>query len=146
MFKIKPKYLYKLIASSKRLLPVKITINDLSCDHLTPTLPLSNVDTHFIHLSTAAQVYRTLIKYFDAEDLVFVARLDYAAVEKHINWESPNGSETLQMGADGVYAHLRPTELWGKDVIESLYYFKKDTDKTWEEQVKLIWKPEWLID
>jgi len=54
--------------------------------------------------------------------------------------------ETLQMGADGVYAHLRPTELWGKDVIEGFYSFEKDTDKTWEEQVKLIWRPDWLID
>lgn len=50
------------------------------------------------------------------------------------------------MGADGVYAHLRPTERWGKDVIGYLNYFKKDTDKTWEEHVKLIWRPDWLID
>lgn len=91
MFKIKPRYLYKLIASSKRLLPDEITVNNLSRDHLPSTLPLSDVDTHFIHLSTAAQVYRTLIKNFDAEDLVYVARLDYTDVEKYINWESPNG-------------------------------------------------------
>lgn len=141
MFKIKPKYLYKLIASSKNLLPPNPTL-----ENLPSTPPLSDVDTYFIHLSTAAQVYKTLIKNFDAEDLVYVARLDYAAVEKHINWESPNGNETLQMGADGVYAHIRPTELWGKDVIESLHSFEKDTDKTWEEQVKLIWRPDWLID
>ena len=80
----------------KRLLPDDITVNNLSCDHLPSTLPLSDVDMHFIHLSTVAQVYRTLIKNFDAEDLVYVVRLDYAAVEKDINWESPNGEGDIR--------------------------------------------------
>jgi hypothetical protein len=86
MFKKKPTYLYKLVASSKNLLP-----SDSTFANLLPTLPLSDVDTHFIHLSTAAQVYKTLIKHFDAEDLVYVARLKYDDVEKNISWESPDG-------------------------------------------------------
>lgn len=79
-------------------------------------------------------------------------------VEKHINWESPNGKGEYRSNGFAImkvifstYRNPSNGSRW-RSCAFALYrtmeirFFKKDTDKTWEEHVKLIWRPEWLID
>ena len=79
-----PRYLYKLIPSSKPEL-LKIPLPD--------ALPLSDRDKkdQFIHLATEKQV-RRLVKNHYKDDLeMFVLRLDYSQVESKIKWEDSKG-------------------------------------------------------
>lgn len=80
-----PRYLYKLIPSSKPEL-LKIPLPD--------ALPLSDDDKKdkFIHLATKKQVPRLVKKYYKDDSEVFVLRLDYSIVESKIRWQNSKGT------------------------------------------------------
>lgn len=85
-----PTYLYKLIPSTgSHLIP----------DPIPEKLPLSDLDLEsgFIHLSTASQLPGTLGRFFADEALVYILRLKYKDVKKDICWEDPQGESKFKL-------------------------------------------------
>jgi hypothetical protein len=80
---LKPTYIYKLISFSS---PIP--------EPVPKTLPLSELDaaSGFMHFSTAAQVPRTLKRFFAEDPRVTIVRIDYAKVEEEIRWEDSKGT------------------------------------------------------
>ena len=80
-----PKYIYKLISYTSPL-----------PDPIPDELPLSELDANdgFMHFSTAAQVPRTLKRFFATDPSVTVVRIDYSKVESDVKWEDSKGSGT----------------------------------------------------
>jgi uncharacterized protein (DUF952 family) len=88
------KYVYKLVPSSA---PIPESLPD--------RLPVSDLDLQsgFIHLSSARQVPNTLKFFFKDEPVVYVLRLEYAKVEDNIRWESPDAKICGPRDGEGMF-------------------------------------------
>ncbi|KAF8076253.1 hypothetical protein FPV67DRAFT_1664539 [Lyophyllum atratum] len=127
-----PTYIYKLVPSDLIILP------------LPKRLPLSALDTNdnFIHLSTAIQLPGTLARYFANETKMYVLRIEYENVEKHIRWEDPRGKNPGDIGAEGVYPHLYNGGQLGNGEVENVFVLEKGSDD-WD--VEKIRGEDWLV-
>ncbi|KAJ7638686.1 hypothetical protein FB45DRAFT_903542 [Roridomyces roridus] len=121
----RPTYIYKLVSHST---PVPEPIPE--------TLPLSELDVQsgFIHMSTALQVSRTLKRFFAEEPRVYVLRVDYSVVEKDIKWEDSKGEAPGEVGGDGMFAHIYNRGL-GAAEIESVVVWERNGGN-WDEALK----------
>ena len=63
-------------------------------------LPVSDLDKrdNFIHLSTSVQILGTLRNFFADENHVYILRIPYQGVEKHIKWEDAKGKQPDEPG------------------------------------------------
>ncbi|EAW11394.1 DUF952 domain-containing protein [Aspergillus clavatus NRRL 1] len=106
-----PFYVYKLIPSTS---PVR--------EPLPERLPVSQLDhdSGFIHLSTAAQVPKTLKFFYKEEPLVYVLRIEYERIMPDVRWESPEGDVCGPRPGEGLFPHLYNGLKLGKDEVESL--------------------------
>lgn len=88
------KYVYKLVPSSA---PIPESLPD--------RLPVSDLDLQsgFVHLSSARQVPNTLKFFFKDEPVVYVLRLEYAKVEDNIRWESPDAKICGPRDGEGMF-------------------------------------------
>ncbi|SZF03570.1 unnamed protein product [Blumeria hordei] len=106
-----PGYLYKIISS---------TLSPLS--PLPQSLEISKMDAQdgFIHLCTSHQIINTLNAFFQAEAYVFILRIPYTLVEKHIKWEDSRGEAAYEANGwdtshnNNYYPHLYAQD---KDVM-----------------------------
>ncbi|RAO70249.1 uncharacterized protein BHQ10_006261 [Talaromyces amestolkiae] len=126
------KYVYKLVPSSA---PIPESLPD--------RLPVSDLDLQsgFIHLSSARQVPNTLKFFFKDEPVLYVLRLEYAMVEDNIRWESPDAKICGPRDGEGMFPHLYNGLKLGKDEIESVATWKNENgwDNALEEAAS------WLI-
>ncbi|KAF8294797.1 hypothetical protein DL93DRAFT_2029182, partial [Clavulina sp. PMI_390] len=118
-----PKYLYKIIPSNAAPpypLPVALRLSAL------------DAKDGFIHLSTSIQVPATAGRFFGLEDILYLARIEYANVKPEIRWEVAGSS-------GGVFAHLYNGGRLGSGEIESVKRFERGVgmggakEETWEE-------------
>ena len=135
-----PAYLYKIIPS---------TLSPPS--PLLQSLELSKLDAQdgFIHLCTSHQIINTLNAFFQTETSVFILRIPYTLVEKHIKWEDSHGEAAYKTGGwdtihdTNYYPHLYAYE---KDVVlgeKVLRLGRNEVDQVarWERNKKT-----WMID
>ncbi|KAG1736653.1 uncharacterized protein EDB91DRAFT_500832 [Suillus paluster] len=115
----KPTYIYKLIPSSAA-----------PPDALPDQLPVSDLDqkSGFIHLSTALQVPNTLKFFFKDDVRVYVLRIPYDPVDKHIKWEDPKAEVCGPRGGEGMFPHLYNEFKLGKDEVESVQSWENGPD------------------
>lgn len=114
-----PTYVYKLIPSAAA-----------PSDPLPDRLPVSDLDqtSGFIHLSTARQIPKTLKFFFGDHARVYILRIPYDPVEKHIKWEDPKAEVCGPRGGEGVFPHLYNEFKLGKDEVESVQSWEKGPD------------------
>ncbi|KUL87203.1 hypothetical protein ZTR_05638 [Talaromyces verruculosus] len=126
------KYVYKLVPSSA---PIPESLPD--------RLPVSDLDLQsgFIHLSSARQVPNTLKFFFKDEPVVYVLRLDYAKVEDNIRWESPDAKICGPRDGEGMFPHLYNGLKLGKEEIESVATWKNEDG--WDNALEKA--ASWLI-
>lgn len=130
----KPTYIYKLVpytAPPPTPLPV--------------ALPVSELDqkSGFIHLSTAPQIAGTLKHFFTDHPSVYVLRIPYAAVEKDIKWESPDGKVCGPRPGEGLFPHLYNGLKLGREEVDSMQAWTRTEGGGWDEVLKQA--EGWLI-
>jgi len=134
-----PKYIYKILSPS----PPPPT-------PLPTILPLSALDARdgFIHLSTSAQILRTLINFFSSESHVYILRIPYERVEKFIRWEDTKGKGPDEKGGSWdvkserrVFPHIH--ENGGPDYPGGLKLGNEEVESVgrWERG-EIGWSPE----
>lgn len=92
-------------------------------------------------MSTAKQVPRTLKHFFSEEEQVFVLRVPYSSVEKHIKWEDPKGEVCGPRGGEGMFPHIYNGFKLGKDEIESVQVWERKGE--WDDALEKA--QEWLV-
>jgi len=132
MSKAKPTYIYKLVSFTS---PVP--------EPIPKTLPLSELDTAsgFMHFSTAAQVPRTLKRFFAEDPSVTILRIDYSKVEEEIRWEDSKGTGPGEMGGEGIFPHIYGRPLGSED-IESMTIWQRN-EGNWDEALEKA--ESWLV-
>jgi uncharacterized protein (DUF952 family) len=105
----KPTYVYKIVPSTAA-----------PPDPLPDRLPISPLDeaSGFIHLSSAAQVPKTLGLFFAEDERVYILRIPYARVEKDIRWEDPTAAVRGEYGVEGIFAHLYNGMRLGREEVD----------------------------
>jgi uncharacterized protein (DUF952 family) len=121
-----PTYIYKLIPSTSA-----------PPDPLPTALPISPLDqsSGFIHLSTAHQIPNTLKFFFGEHTSVYILRIPYDPLEKHIRWEDPKAEVCGPRGGEGVFPHLYNGFKLGKEEVESVRCWERG-DGEWDEALK----------
>ncbi|KIK36649.1 hypothetical protein CY34DRAFT_94027 [Suillus luteus UH-Slu-Lm8-n1] len=121
-----PTYIYKLIPSAAA-----------PPDPLPTALPISPLDqsSGFIHLSTAHQIPNTLKFFFGEHTTVYILRIPYDPLEKHIRWEDPKAEVCGPRGGEGMFPHLYNEFKLGKEEVESVRCLER-VDGGWEEALK----------
>ena len=147
-----PTYIYKIVPVSSGL-----------PDPIPESLPVSELDKkdNFIHLSTAAQLPGTLVRFFADHEQVHILRIAYKNVEKDIKWENSKGTGTWKsmyvercqyptnskapggVGEEGIFPHLHNGLRLGCNEIESVATWKKDPD--WASAVNKAKDINWFI-
>jgi len=117
-----PQYIYKLLPASAAP-PAS----------LPSALPVSALDqkSGFIHMSTARQVLKTLLRFFANEDVVYILRIPFAPVEKHIRWESPDGKVCGPRPGEGLFPHIYNGLKLGRDEVDLVARWERGGG--WEE-------------
>jgi uncharacterized protein (DUF952 family) len=138
-----PTYIYKLIPHT--------AAPPLPPNPLPSALPVSQLDksSGFIHLSTAPQVLGTLVHFFTDDPRVYVLRVPYASMQKHIRWEDPKGEVCGDRPGEGLFPHLYNGLRLGKEEVESVVCWEREGAqegrKAWEELVKRAEQDGWLV-
>ncbi|KAF7352901.1 Uracil phosphoribosyltransferase [Mycena venus] len=132
MSKAKPTYIYKLVSFSS---PIP--------EPIPKALPLSELDaaSGFMHFSTAAQVPRTLKRFFAEDPSVTILRIDYSKVEEEIKWEDSKGTAPGEMGGEGIFPHIYGRALGSADVESKSVLHRNDGN--WDEALKNA--ESWLV-
>ncbi|KAF9491643.1 hypothetical protein BDN71DRAFT_1452487 [Pleurotus eryngii] len=127
-------YVYKLIHASTP-----------PPDPLPESLPLSEFDVQsgFIHLSTARQVPGTLKQFFTNEPRMYVLRIPIRAIEKDVRWEAPSVPVSRDGVGDGTFPHLYSEKL-GSAEVESVALWEKG-EGTWDKALGTEEVVSWLI-
>ena len=127
-----PTFIYKLVPSSS---PVP--------DPLPDALPVSELDqkSGFLHMSTSKQVPRTLKHFFSEDEKVYVLRVPYAIVEKHIRWEDPKGEVCGPRGGEGMFPHIYNGLKLGVSEVERVVILEKEDG--WDTALEKA--QEWLV-
>ncbi|KAJ7368163.1 hypothetical protein DFH08DRAFT_830581 [Mycena albidolilacea] len=128
---LKPTYIYKLISFSS---PIP--------EPVPKTLPLSELDaaSGFMHFSTAAQVPRTLKRFFAEDPRVTIVRIDYAKVEEEIRWEDSKGTAPGEIGGEGIFPHIYNRSLGSGDIESKM---DLSNEGGWDQALKQA--ESWLV-
>ncbi|KAF4584549.1 hypothetical protein EYR40_004547 [Pleurotus pulmonarius] len=116
----KATYVYKLVHSSTP-----------PPDPLPESLPLSELDVQsgFIHLSTARQIPGTLKLFYNAEPRMYVLRIPIKMIKKGLRWEAPSVPVSGDGSAESMFPHLYDGKL-GSAEVESVVLWERG-EGTW---------------
>ncbi|KAF7437380.1 hypothetical protein PC9H_004219 [Pleurotus ostreatus] len=115
-------------------------------DPLPASLPLSELDVQsgFIHLSTARQVPGTLKLFFTDEPRMYVLRIPIKAIEKDLRWEAPSVPVSGDGDVESTFPHLYNRTL-GSAEVESVALWEKG-EGTWDNVLGTEEVTSWLFD
>lgn len=136
-----PKHVYKILPNTS---PYQGTPIPIPSSHEFPRTELDLKDG-FVHLSTKAQLHNTLARFYSADAVVQLLKVDYGRMSafKKVQWDLAGNGE--------YYPHLYGT-LTGEEVVDLKLVAnppksgeEKDEDG-WAEGVKLLEEQGWLLE